>query len=191
MSAATIFSNKPLSEEHKTELKRTGVLITIWTNAYKSNQDVDRQTERLAAFEVAEQFSFKPSPSSKMQGVLLSMTRCYWLGVVNSLTAQERSQLTGYLNGMPSFRGQPMFDGRRVVDHAGDLTATEYERLLRTVIFVLAMMNDAMAEWWRQLAEMGAAAWPEEEEEEEEYDEDEIEEVDEDEDEDEWEDMKA
>ena len=62
---------------------------------------------------------------------------------------------------MPPFRGEPMFDGKRVVENAGDLTEKEYERLMRTAIFVLAVLNAEMAEWWRQLSEMGAVNWPE------------------------------
>ena len=89
------------------------------------------------------------------------MTRCYWLAVVNSLSSQQKPQLSTYLNSMPPFRGEPMFDGKRVVENAGDLTEKEYERLMRTAIFVLAVLNAEMAEWWRQLSEMGAVNWPE------------------------------
>ena len=47
MSAHAIFADKPLSDEHKTELKRIGIMISLWTNAYRSKEGLDQQTERL------------------------------------------------------------------------------------------------------------------------------------------------
>jgi len=193
MSANAIFADKPLSDEHKTELRRIGIMISLWTNAYRSKEGLDQQAERLSAFEVAEPYTFKPPPTRRLTSVLLSMTRCYWLAVVNSLSAQQKPQLSTYLNAMPSFRDEPMFDGKRVVENASSLTEKEYERLMRTAIFVLAVLNAEMAEWWRQLSEMGAVNWPEgddDDEDADEVDDEEMGEIDEEEGEEgEWEDV--
>lgn len=108
-------------------------------------------------------YAFTPAPPYKFRPVLLSCIKCYWMALVKSLSDGERTELGMRLDLVPPYGKRiPKLNGKKCVETPGDLTANEYEGLMRvTNMVIVQLTSDEIVRMWRELAEVGVQTWEE------------------------------
>lgn len=115
------------------------------------------------ALQVAPEFAFTPAAPEPFRRVFLSIIKCYWLAIIASLSATDRTEVGNRLNQIPPYGKRiPIFDGARCVEKPGELSDRVYEGLFRTVMYVLiGLVDKDVLRWWETMAEAAVMNWEE------------------------------
>lgn len=116
--------------------------------------------------QVAEPYDFTPPPPYTFRSVLLSSTKCYWMGLMGVFDEQEKDEIEKRLALIPHMKSGNnadfLFDGKRCVQNPDALGEEEYEALMRTAVFtVIGMASQDVTKMWRELSEVGVQTWEE------------------------------
>ena len=83
---------------------------------------------------------------------------------MSSRNEAERKEIGRRLDLTPPFGNKvPHFDGKKCIDDPGELSAKEYEGMMRVMVLLLLDMEgmEEIQKTWQELAEVGLHTWEE------------------------------
>ena len=95
--------------------------------------------------------------------MLVGFTKVYWIALLNSLTQDQRTELSSRVDATPSFGDTvPDLVGTKCINSPDDLNAKELEGLMRTIhVMIITLVDRDIVTSWRELGEAGVQIWEE------------------------------